>query len=169
MTRWPPSASVSSRSGFDFTIFLFSASAMVNYITNTNVKLRERTVYVQFSNRQELKTDSNANSRFKAALLAFSEQAVQNGEPYMDQTIKTTPSNFKTVGPGYGLNTVLHVIVENMVYPVTLDVIFQVFSRVGKVLKIITFNKANKFQVLEMIFSYLENLTSHHYILHPFN
>ena len=135
-------------------ILLFPASAMVTYFTNTNVKLRERTVYVQFSNRQELKTDSNANSRFKAALQAFTEQAVQNGEPYMDQpAIKATPSNFNTVRGGYGLNTVLHVIVENMVYPVTLDVIFQIFSRVGKVLKIITFNKANKFQVLEMTFS----------------
>ena len=82
-----------------------------------------------------------------------SEQAVQNGEPYMGQTIKTTPSNFNTVRGGYGLNTVLHVIVENMVYPVTLDVIFQIFSGVGKVLKIITFNKDNKFQVLEMTFS----------------
>ena len=134
-------------------LFLFPASAMVTYFTNGNVKLRGKTVYVQFSNRQELKTDSNASSRFKAALQAFSEQAVQNGEPYMGQTIKTAPSNFNTAGRGYGLNTVLHVIVENMVYPVTLDVIFQIFSRVGKVLKIITFNKANKFQVLEMTFS----------------
>ena len=37
-----------------------------------------------------------------------------------------------------GPNTVLRVIVEHMVYPVTLDVIFQIFSRVGKVLKIVT-------------------------------
>ena len=125
---------------------------MVTYFTNTKVKLREKTVYVQFSNRQELKTDSNANSRFKAALQAFTEQAVQNGEPYMDQNIKTTPSNFNSVKGGYGLNTVLHVIVENMVYPVTLDVIFQIFSRVGKVLKIVTFTKNNTFQVHEMIF-----------------
>lgn len=139
---------------------------MVTYFTNTNVKLRERTIYVQFSNRQELKTDSNADSRFKAALQAFQEitfgkKAVQNGEPYTGQdysqcpppaTVKTTVSNFNTVRGGYGLNTVLHVIVENMVYPVTLDVIFQIFSRVGKVLKIITFNKDNKFQVLEMTF-----------------
>ena len=35
-----------------------------------------------------------------------------------------------------------------MVYPVTLDVIFQIFSRVGKVMKIVTFTKNNTFQVL---------------------
>ena len=42
----------------------------------------------------------------------------------------------------------LRVIVEHMVYPVTLDVIFQIFSRVGKVLKIVTFTKNNTFQAL---------------------
>ena len=36
-----------------------------------------------------------------------------------------------------------------MVYPVTLDVIFQIFSRVGKVMKIVTFTKNNTFQVGE--------------------
>ena len=46
-----------------------------------------------------------------------------------------------------GPNTVLRVIVEHMVYPVTLDVIFQIFSRVGKVMKIVTFTKNNTFQV----------------------
>ena len=103
---------------------------MVTYFTNTKVKLREKTVYVQFSNRQELKTDSNAYSRFKAALQAFTEQAVQNGEPYMDQNIKTTPSNVQVGGQhgSGGPNTVLRVIVEHMVYPVTLDVIFQILS-----------------------------------------
>ena len=33
-------------------------------------------------------------------------------------------------------------------YPVTLDVIFQIFSRVGKVMKIVTFTKNNTFQAL---------------------
>merc|ERR1712158_285570 len=47
-----------------------------------------------------------------------------------------------------GPNTVLRVIVEHMVYPVTLDVIYQIFSRVGKVLKIVTFTKNNTFQAL---------------------
>ena len=36
---------------------------MVTHFTNNNAKLRERTVYVRFSNRQELKTDSNTRSK----------------------------------------------------------------------------------------------------------
>merc|ERR1711911_3016 len=38
--------------------------------------------------------------------------------------------------------------VEHMVYPVTLDVLFQIFSKVGRVLKIVTFTKNNTFQAL---------------------
>ncbi|VDM45439.1 unnamed protein product [Toxocara canis] len=42
-------------------------------------------------------------------------------------------------------NSVLRVIIENMLYPVTLDVLHQIFSRYGKVLRIITFNKNSEF------------------------
>lgn len=41
-------------------------------------------------------------------------------------------------------NSVLRVIIENMLYPVTLDVLHQIFSRYGKVLRIITFNKNSR-------------------------
>ena len=49
-------------------------------------------------------------------------------------------------GAGGGNNTILRVIVEHMAYPVTLDVIYQIFSRVGDVLKIVTFTENNTFQ-----------------------
>ncbi|KAI5754020.1 hypothetical protein M8J77_005097 [Diaphorina citri] len=47
-----------------------------------------------------------------------------------------------------GPNTVLRVIIEHMLYPITLDVLYQIFSRYGKVMKIVTFTKNNSFQVL---------------------
>jgi polypyrimidine tract-binding protein 1 len=40
------------------------------------------------------------------------------------------------------------VVVENMFYPVTLDILKQIFARYGQVLKIITFSKNNAFQAL---------------------
>ncbi|XP_072048660.1 polypyrimidine tract-binding protein 1-like isoform X3 [Amphiura filiformis] len=49
---------------------------------------------------------------------------------------------------GGGPNRVLWVTVENMLYPVTLNDLHQVFSRCGTVLKIVTFNKSNQFQAL---------------------
>lgn len=47
-----------------------------------------------------------------------------------------------------GLNTILRVVVEQMVYPVTLDVLHQIFSRFGEVVKIVTFAKDKVFQAL---------------------
>jgi polypyrimidine tract-binding protein 2 len=136
-----------------------SASAMVNYFTNCVAQLRERSVYVQFSNHKELKTDqthSNASASAQAALQAaqaLTGESVQggggNGKAGMNggMTSAQVNSGGGQQGSG-GANTVLRVIVEHMVYPVTLDVIFQIFSRVGKVLKIVTFTKNNTFQAL---------------------
>lgn len=115
-----------------------SSVAMVNYFTNCAAQLRDRSVYVQFSNHTQLKTDqthSNASPSAQAALQAAQALVGASGDTGGKET---------TGGP----NTVLRVIVEHMVYPVTLDVIHQIFSRVGKVMKIVTFTKNNTFQAL---------------------
>lgn len=41
----------------------------------------------------------------------------------------------------------LRVIVESLLYPVSLEILHQIFQRFGKVLKIVTFTKNNSFQV----------------------
>lgn len=125
-----------------------SATAMVNYFTNCVAQLRERSVYVQFSTHQELKTDqthSNASASAQAALQAAQALTGQEGGNPAAASAQGAPGQKNMAG---GPNTVLRVIVEHMVYPVTLDVIFQIFSRVGKVLKIVTFTKNNTFQAL---------------------
>jgi polypyrimidine tract-binding protein 2 len=129
-----------------------SAIAMVNYFTNCAATLRERSVYVQYSNHRELKTDqthSNASASAQAALQAAQALAGStNGSADVSTGKFGLNSNHAGSGvSGGGANTVLRVIVEHMVYPVTLDVIYQIFSRVGKVLKIVTFTKNNTFQV----------------------
>lgn len=109
-----------------------AASTMVTYFTSCMAQLRGRAVFVQFSNHKELKTDqthSNANASAQAALQAAQALSGQN----------------ETQG---GPNTVLRVIIEHMMYPITLEVLYQIFSRFGKVLKIVTFTKNNSFQVL---------------------
>ena len=135
-----------------------SASAMVNYFTNCVAQLRERSVYVQFSNHKELKTDqthSNASASAQAALQAAQALTGSEQNTNLNGTLnKGSSSPASAAGASAqggngngGPNTVLRVIVEHMVYPVTLDVIYQIFSRVGKVLKIVTFTKNNTFQV----------------------
>ncbi|XP_065309895.1 polypyrimidine tract-binding protein 2 isoform X3 [Dermacentor albipictus] len=95
-----------------------SAIAMVDYFAKASPTVRGRVVYVQFSNHRELKTDGVHGSL-----------ANQGGE-------------------GGGANTVLRVVVDNQIYPVTLDLLHSIFSRAGKVLKIVTFTKSNSFQAL---------------------
>ncbi|KAI5748831.1 hypothetical protein M8J76_002318 [Diaphorina citri] len=109
-----------------------AASTMVTYFTTCVAQLRGRAVYVQFSNHKELKTDqthSNASASAQAAL----------------QAAQALTGQTDTQG---GPNTVLRVIIEHMLYPITLDVLYQIFSRYGKVMKIVTFTKNNSFQVL---------------------
>ncbi|KAL3201731.1 hypothetical protein MRX96_042836 [Rhipicephalus microplus] len=95
-----------------------SAVAMVDYFAKASPTVRGRMVYVQFSNHRELKTDN-----------VHGGLANQGGE-------------------GGGANTVLRVVVDNQIYPVTLDLLHGIFSRAGKVLKIVTFTKSNSFQAL---------------------
>ncbi|PBC26974.1 Polypyrimidine tract-binding protein [Apis cerana cerana] len=88
-----------------------AAATMVNYYASCMAQLRGRAVYVQFSNHRELKTDqthtNNANSNNQVAL------------PGQNQVAQTQA---ETQG---GPNTVLRVIVEQMVYPISLDVLYQ--------------------------------------------
>ncbi|KAF3701601.1 Polypyrimidine tract-binding protein 2 [Channa argus] len=51
-------------------------------------------------------------------------------------------------GPARGQSPVLRIIVENLFYPVTLEVLQQIFSKFGSVLKIITFTRNSQFQAL---------------------
>ncbi|XP_066603849.1 polypyrimidine tract-binding protein 2 isoform X5 [Prorops nasuta] len=110
-----------------------AAATMVTYYASCVAQLRNRAVYVQFSNHRELKTDqthSNANTNAQAALQAQNQGGQVQGE---------------TQG---GPNTVLRVIVEHMLYPISLDILYQIFTRFGKVLKIVTFTKNSSFQAL---------------------
>ncbi|XP_043289143.1 polypyrimidine tract-binding protein 1 isoform X1 [Venturia canescens] len=112
-----------------------AASTMVTYYSSSGAQLRNRAVYVQFSLHRELKTDqthSNANSNAQTALQAAQGQGVQ------------TQGGDTQGGP----NTVLRVIVEHMMYAISLDTLYQIFTRYGKVLKIVTFTKNNSFQAL---------------------
>ncbi|NXG58107.1 PTBP3 protein, partial [Hemiprocne comata] len=116
-----------------------AAVTMMNYYTPTTPQLRSRPVYIQYSNHRELKTDNLPNrSRSQAAL-----QAVNSVQA---RSLTTTSA----LGADGGLcpSSVLRVIVENLFYPVTLEVLFEIFSKFGSVLKIITFTKNDQFQAL---------------------
>ncbi|XP_056149935.1 polypyrimidine tract-binding protein 2-like isoform X1 [Lampris incognitus] len=115
-----------------------AAITMVNYYTAVTPQVRNTPVFIQYSNHKALKTDSALNQRAQAVLQAVS--AVQDGSSPSSDTgvldLAPPPS------------PVLRIIIDNMFYPVTLDVLQQIFSKFGTVLKIITFTKNNQFQAL---------------------
>ncbi|NWX06175.1 PTBP1 protein, partial [Caloenas nicobarica] len=120
-----------------------ASSTMVNYYTTVTPVLRNQLIYIQFSNHKELKTDnSTTQARAQAALQAVS--SVQSG----NVALLASPAAVDAGVAMAGQSPVLRIIVENLFYPVTLDVLHQIFSKFGTVLKIITFTKNNQFQAL---------------------
>ncbi|NWW44383.1 PTBP3 protein, partial [Pedionomus torquatus] len=114
-----------------------AAVNMVNYYTSAVPQLRHQQVYIQYSNHRELKTDNLPNqNRVQAALQAVN--AMQSGNLAFNAEGGLLP----------GQGPVLRIIVENLLYPVTLEVLYQVFSKFGVVLKIVIFTKNNQFQAL---------------------
>ncbi|XP_050176875.1 polypyrimidine tract-binding protein 1 isoform X2 [Myiozetetes cayanensis] len=119
-----------------------AANTMVNYYTTIAPMLRSQPIYIQFSNHKELKTDNSPNQRAQAALQAVA--TVQTGNLALAATAAAVDAGMAMAGQ----SPVLRIIVENLFYPVTLDVLHQIFSKFGTVLKIITFTKNHQFQAL---------------------
>ncbi|XP_069779182.1 polypyrimidine tract-binding protein 3 isoform X1 [Narcine bancroftii] len=118
-----------------------AAVTMVNYYTTVTPHLRNQPIYIQYSNHRELKTDNLPNqARTQAALQALNAVHTSN----MSMTGSTVNEGALLAGQ----SSVLRIIVENLFYPVTLDVLHQIFTKYGTVLKIITFTKNNQFQAL---------------------
>jgi len=109
---------------------LSSAQAMVQHFSNedTDHGLRGRHVYIQYSKHTELKTaDSGHSTSVQAALQAQGSDM----------------SGMET-----GLGKILRCIVDNMMFPITLDIVHKVFSRIGEVMKVVLFTKNGQLQAL---------------------
>ncbi|KAM4542415.1 polypyrimidine tract-binding protein 1a isoform 2-T2 [Odontesthes bonariensis] len=131
------------------------AQTMVNYYSSVTPVIRNHPIYMQYSTHKELKTDNSPNQvRAQAALQAVN--ALHGG----GMGSMTISADVSSMGGGGGAQSpVLRVIVENLFYPVTLDVLHQIFSKFGTVLKIITFTKNNQFQAL---IQYADAMTAQH-------
>ncbi|KAF4083469.1 hypothetical protein AMELA_G00141700 [Ameiurus melas] len=126
-----------------------AAQTMVSYYSSVTPVIRNHPIFMQYSNHKELKTDNSPNQvRAQAALQAVN--AVQTGGMSLAGV---------EAGGVSGPSPVLRVVVENLFYPVTLDVLHQIFSKFGTVLKVITFTKNNQFQAL---LQFADGLTAQH-------
>ncbi|XP_048874721.1 polypyrimidine tract-binding protein 3 [Brienomyrus brachyistius] len=119
-----------------------AAITMVNYYTSATPHIRNQPVFIQYSNHRELKTDNLPNQgRAQAALQAVN--TLHSGNVTLTSSASASEG---ALVPGQ--SPVLRIIVENLFYPVSLEVLHQIFSKFGTVLKIITFTKNNQFQAL---------------------
>ncbi|KAM9507562.1 polypyrimidine tract-binding protein 3 isoform 1-T1 [Guaruba guarouba] len=118
-----------------------AAVALVNHYSCSIPHLHSQPVYIQYSKHRELKIESSpSQARAQASL-----QAVNAMEPGS----QAVPSAYAVEGghrPYQG--SVLRIIVENLHYPVTIEVLYQIFSRFGSVLRIVIFTRNNQFQAL---------------------
>ena len=81
---------------------------MTDYFSSIPILLNGRQIFVQFSNHQELKTDpNNANNQQAQAALQSA----------------TLLQDLAQTG---GQNCVLRVVINNMIYPVTVETLYQV-------------------------------------------
>uniref|UniRef100_A0A8C6H7K0 RRM domain-containing protein n=1 Tax=Mus spicilegus TaxID=10103 RepID=A0A8C6H7K0_MUSSI len=122
-----------------------SAKAMVNYYTWMTPVLRGQPVHIQAytPHCKELRV-SNTPSQVGAQLCLPAD------DPYQAWNVApATPASAVDTGLVVaGQGTVLRILVDNFFYRVTLEVLHQLFSRFGTVLKIITYTKNNRFQAL---------------------
>nr|XP_033811944.1 polypyrimidine tract-binding protein 1 isoform X1 [Geotrypetes seraphini] len=121
-----------------------AANTMVSYYTTVTPVLRSQPIFIQFSNHKELKTDNSTPNQARAQAALQAVNSVQSGNIALSASAAAVDAGMAMAGQ----SPVLRVIVENLFYPVTLDVLHQIFSKFGTVLKIITFTKNNQFQAL---------------------
>uniref|UniRef100_A0A672IT93 Polypyrimidine tract-binding protein 1 n=1 Tax=Salarias fasciatus TaxID=181472 RepID=A0A672IT93_SALFA len=159
------------------------AQTMVSYYSSVTPVIRNHPIYMQYSTHKELKTDNSPNQvvrvmakLFFSMLLTFclpgqkvcfffffpqrAQAALQAVNALHGGGMGTMAISADASSMGGGAQSpVLRVIVENLFYPVTLDVLHQIFSKFGTVLKIITFTKNNQFQAL---IQYADAMTAQH-------
>lgn len=120
---------------------LESAQRLVDYYNRKPEIRKGRQIYVQFSNRKEMKTDSGGNFGAEAALQAARHLKVIEHEKKC--TLELSPDVHE--------KKILRVIVDHTNFPVNIDILYEVFSKHGEVHKMVAFNKnkfPNQFQAL---------------------
>lgn len=113
---------------------LESAQRLVDYYNRKPEIRKGRQIYVQFSNRKEMKTDSGGNFGAEAALQAARHLKVIEHEKKC--TFELSPDVHE--------KKILRVIVDHTNFPVNIDILYEVFSKHGEVHKMVAFNKNSK-------------------------
>ncbi|NXJ85498.1 PTBP3 protein, partial [Trogon melanurus] len=118
-----------------------AAASMMNFYASGRPRLRDQPIYIKYSNHKELKIDNLPNQ-------AVNQAALQAVNTLSSRRQAVTSVRVPETGLPPGQACVLRIIIDNLMYPVTLEVLYQIFSEFGDVLRIITFYRNNYFQAL---------------------
>ncbi|KAL5251194.1 hypothetical protein ACHWQZ_G016787 [Mnemiopsis leidyi] len=125
------------------------AIAFVNYHNYVPAIVRSKHVFIQLSTHSHLKTNAESQSATQAALNALASypgaQTPSAMPPAIPQIVSSSALSTAQMLP-LQEGCILHLIIERAIYSVTLDTLYQIFSRFGPVAKIVTFNKNSEFQ-----------------------
>ncbi|XP_021080219.1 polypyrimidine tract-binding protein 1-like [Mesocricetus auratus] len=145
-----------------------AAHTMVRYYTWVTPVLHGQPVHIQFSRYKELQVSRSCSQAGASSQVGDPSQAggsSQVGDPSQVGAQPGLPTSetsdcagkVASATPAAAVDTetvvarqspVLRILVENYFYRVTLEVLHQLFSRFGTVLKIIMYTKNSRFQVL---------------------
>lgn len=113
-----------------------AAVTMMNYYTSAPPTIRNQPVFIQYSTHRELKTDnlpSQVRSSGGRCSASVSNRLFVTPQRAALQAISTAAMHSGSMVPGsdgrglvHGQSPVLRIIVENLFYPVTLEVLQQV-------------------------------------------
>lgn len=109
-----------------------SSTAIVQHYSNNTATIRNKPIYFQFSNRQEIQA----------------QQTVQTVHSNNNPNNSVESKQAASTNDQQAANSILIVTVLNTRVPVNLDHLHQIFKPYGDVLKIITFNKNGVFKAL---------------------
>ncbi|XP_028749873.1 polypyrimidine tract-binding protein 1-like [Peromyscus leucopus] len=138
-----------------------AANTMVSYYTCVTPELRGQPVHMQLSCYRELKVRRSRSKEGASSQEGEPRQAGASGQvgaqPGLPAESSDQAGNVGSAAAAAAVDTgrvvarrtpVLRILVENCFCLVTLEVLHRLFSRFGTVLKIITYSKNNRFQVL---------------------
>ncbi|RWS28025.1 polypyrimidine tract binding protein-like protein [Leptotrombidium deliense] len=119
---------------------LIYANSMIQYWQTqpTPPTIKGRHVFVQFSNHKELKTN------------VYNDATNNNNSPSpsQEQQLNNNETSIHNNNNNNNASPVLRVIIDHLIYPVNLETLYSIFSRYGKITKIVTFTKSGTYQAL---------------------
>ncbi|KAM7447078.1 Polypyrimidine tract-binding protein 1 [Porites harrisoni] len=124
-----------------------ASMAVLKYYTQVAPCIRGQMVYLQFSNHTELKTEPSQHSAGASKIIAAA-QGDFSSSPYSADGQQAAAAVAAAVAKGGARSNVIRAVIDKLWYPITVEVLYKIFSSLGTVLRIVTFTKNSQFQAL---------------------